>query len=84
MNDIRHLLTIEPSGKFYFPCPLESLCGDDPQISGWMINAQRWHPSPQDEATVLSIFRMFRSVRVLSAAVPLRSRNPNRGADCLT
>jgi len=57
MEDIRRFLTIAPGGVFYFACPLESLCDDDPQISGWLVNALRWQPSPQDEETVFGIFK---------------------------
>ena len=57
MEDIRRFLTIEQNGVFYFACPVEGMCADDPQISGWMINAPRWQQSPHDEETIFNIFR---------------------------
>jgi hypothetical protein len=76
MEDLRRILTVEQSGVFYFACPLEDLCGDDPQISGWIVNGRRWQPSPQDEQTIFGIFQAIPAPRGFSRNNPLSIAQP--------
>ena len=76
MEDLRRILTVEQNGVFYFACPLENLCGDDPQISGWIVNGRRWQPSPQDEQTIFGIFQAIPAARGFARNNPLSIAQP--------
>jgi hypothetical protein len=76
MEDVRRILTVEPSGVFFFACPLENLCGDDPQVSGWIVNGKRWQPTAQDEQTIFGIFQAIPGQRGFARNNPLSIAQP--------
>jgi hypothetical protein len=57
LNDIRRTAGSDLHGRFYFFCPIESLCIQQPQISGWFIDGNGWARGARDQKAVLDVLR---------------------------
>jgi hypothetical protein len=55
--DLRHVASRDQHGRFAFRCPLEPMCADEPQISGFFIEPEGWQKGAKDEKAIFDAFR---------------------------
>ena len=77
--DLRHVANRDQHGRFAFRCPIEPMCVDEPQISGFFIEPEGWQKGPKDEK---AIFDAFRSKIVVSWRGSPDSSPPMPAATC--
>jgi hypothetical protein len=44
-------------GGFYFSCPVEPMCENEPVIGGWFIPPASWSSSPKNEQAIYQVMR---------------------------
>jgi hypothetical protein len=57
LNDIKRTPGADRAGRFFFLCPIQHMCEDEPDLWGWFIDEAGWRSGARDEAAIRELLR---------------------------
>lgn len=63
MDALNRVLRFTPDGVFHFTCPIKEICGQQPDIYGWIIIKENWESSAQDGSAIAEILQQPPAVK---------------------
>jgi hypothetical protein len=57
LHDIKRTPGADPAGRFFYLCPIQHMCEDEPDVWGWFIDEAGWRSGTRDEAAMRELLR---------------------------
>jgi hypothetical protein len=57
LHDIKRTPGADRSGRFFYLCPMQHMCEDEPDLWGWFIDEGAWRSGARDEAAIRELLR---------------------------
>jgi hypothetical protein len=73
LSEIKREVGRDLHGRFYFPCPVEPMCENEPTIGGSFIAPESWNKSPKNE---VAIYQTFQRVPLMAISWSSRGGPP--------
>jgi hypothetical protein len=57
LNDIKRAPGTDMQGRFFFACPIQHMCEDEPNLWGFFVDEGAWRAGARDEAALRELLR---------------------------